>query len=76
MKQCSLCNIQKPIEQFSVKRGKPTPRCKECNNKYFYKWYNENKAKHKATMASNRTKNRKKLHEFLLDYLNLNNKNI
>ena len=69
MKLCSICNEQKSIEQFSLKNGKPTNRCKPCNNDYFKKWYENNKKKQVNRVVANRRKNRKVLQKYILEYL-------
>jgi hypothetical protein len=69
MKTCTKCNLNKPISDFSVKRGKPTSRCKSCNNEYFYKWYNKNKTTQSTRVMSQKKKRRKDSQDFLVEYL-------
>ena len=33
MKSCNICNIAKPIEEFAIKRGKPSCSCRKCVSK-------------------------------------------
>jgi hypothetical protein len=72
MKQCSLCKEYKPIEEYSMKRGKPTNRCKPCNNEYFKKWYLANKDKQIQRVKSNEVKNKLVTQQFILEYFKKN----
>jgi len=47
MKKCTKCNIEKPFEDFAVKKSNKSTgraaRCKKCMNIYLAKWRNEDK---------------------------------
>jgi len=64
-KVCSLCNINKPIEEFSKRKkedNRPDSRCKEChrkNNKIWYQNNKERKAKHNKDNKENIYRQRK-----------------
>ena len=68
-KLCTKCNVLKPIEQFSLKKGKPRSICKPCNNSYFYTWYGKNKPTQAIRLAANRRKNKQALQTFVVNYL-------
>jgi len=38
MKKCRVCNIEKPINEFGTRLGKPTNRCKPCKYKQNNAW--------------------------------------
>lgn len=68
MKTCTKCNTDKPIEDFAMKRGKPTGRCKSCNNEYFYKWYEKNKTTQSVRVMAQKKRRRKEIQQFLVEY--------
>jgi hypothetical protein len=39
MKICIACKKDKPIEEFSIKRGKATGKCRDCHNDYQRQYY-------------------------------------
>lgn len=41
-KVCGVCGRKKLHAEFSVKRGKPSYRCKECHNAYYKDYYSKN----------------------------------
>ncbi len=45
MKTCAVCNSSKPEEEFEVKKGKVTDRCKACKREYDRSYYRANKIK-------------------------------
>lgn len=69
MKQCSKCGVSKPLEEYSLKRGKPTNRCKPCNNEYFKKWYVRNKSEQISRVKQNEKKNKLITQEYVFEYL-------
>jgi hypothetical protein len=72
MKQCSICKVDKALEEFSLKLGKHTNRCKPCNNEYFKKWYTNNKDKQIARVKNNEKKNKILAYKFLFEYFKNN----
>lgn len=70
-KECSKCNEIKSIDEFSLKKGKYRAICKPCNNQYFYNWYENNKTTQIERLRKNRTKNRKLVQDFVVEYLKL-----
>lgn len=72
MKTCSKCNQVKPLEEFSLKRGKPSNRCKPCNNLYFKKWYDCNKQAQIAKVKQNEVNNKKITQEYVFEFLTKN----
>lgn len=46
MKTCTKCNLEKPIERFQVRNGKPISRCKDCIWAANKKWREENPERH------------------------------
>lgn len=44
-KRCTHCNLEKPLEAFSLKRGKPNSRCKMCIGAYMQKHYFANRGR-------------------------------
>jgi 5-methylcytosine-specific restriction endonuclease McrA len=58
MKTCTKCNVEKPLDGFSMAKGKYIAHCKECANARTAKWYAENKerrlAKSKAWFEANK----------------------
>jgi hypothetical protein len=69
MKQCSKCKQIKPLDEYSMKRGKHTTRCKPCNNEYFKKWYKSNKDVHKDRVLTNNKLYKEAAREYVLTYL-------
>jgi len=59
-KKCKFCNEIKPIELFSIKRGKPSSKCKECHSKYYKEYWARpgTKEKHMQRINDNRWKYR------------------
>jgi hypothetical protein len=45
MKKCSLCKIEKGIDQFAKKGKGKQPHCKECQKIKIREWYSKNKAR-------------------------------
>lgn len=45
-KVCSKCKNDLPIEQFSIKKGKPQSYCKSCHSEYRKNHYEQNKQKY------------------------------
>jgi hypothetical protein len=43
MKTCTKCKTEKPLERFSIARGKHITQCKDCVNERSAKWYEQNK---------------------------------
>jgi len=44
MKTCSVCEVEKPIDQFKMKQSK----CNDCNKEYFRNRYHERQKEAKA----------------------------
>ena len=68
MKQCSICKVDKPLDEFSLKNGKPTKRCRPCNNEYFKTWYKNNADKQKKRVKQNEAKNKSVVHKYIIEY--------
>ena len=65
-KTCSVCNIEKPIEEFNRKKSSATgygPRCKKCTNEYLNQWALElkNKQRRRKYVKNCRARMRKKI---------------
>jgi hypothetical protein len=69
MKECRRCGLLKPPEEFSARRYKKQPWCKECNRAYAQQYYQANKPKLKAELIKLRTERQKQNEQFILDYL-------
>ena len=41
-----MCKLEKPLDAFSLKSGKPQWQCKECHSQYRREHYNKNKQKY------------------------------
>lgn len=54
MKKCSLCKIEKPLEEFNKKLNKLQCYCIECNKQNLRKYYVENKENRVRKIMDNR----------------------
>ena len=59
MKTCTKCGLEKSLDLFSMKNGKPQSRCKECFNEYYRAYWKDTEAykKHVERMRESRRKN-------------------
>ncbi len=68
MKTCSQCKVEKPVEACSrraaAKDGRQ-PQCKECAHKMMVRWYQANKARHRAGVAARFQRNRDAFRTFV-----------
>lgn len=75
LKVCSICKAELPITEFNKNKrksdGKQT-HCRECNRKTSRKYYNANKALHKANTVERNRKNRILTQQYVYDYLKTN----
>ena len=68
MKICSKCNIEQPVENFSIKNKQRDTRnawCKECNKQYNRQHYINNNSVYKKKAKEYERKNR----QYIFDYL-------
>ena len=56
-KVCSVCQVEKLIDDFEKRNNKPTYRCKECLSKYHKKYYIQNQDKLKNKTSDFRNNN-------------------
>jgi hypothetical protein len=86
-KVCSLCQVEKSIDDFEKRNEKPTYRCKECLSQYHKDYYSKNrdKLKNKALqfrdsnpdyMKNWRKNNTKKVIEQKINWYNKNRNKI
>ena len=75
MKTCSICNIEKDIEDFSFKNKFKNIRasyCKPCHNERANTWYLKNKEIHKKKTKLNRKNYKIETVTKLFNFLKLN----
>lgn len=58
-KVCSVCQVEKSIDSFEKRNGKPTYRCKDCLSQYCREYYNQNKIRLKSKTSDFRKNNPK-----------------
>ena len=56
-KTCSVCQVEKPIDDFEKRNNKATYRCKDCLSQYHKKYYSKNRDKLKNKTAEFRNNN-------------------
>lgn len=61
MKTCLECKLDKDLDEYHQKRGKPQAKCKRCRSKYMAKRYQDNIVNEKAKRKSNYTKNKEQI---------------
>lgn len=57
MKNCTKCNIEKPLTEFAIKKSRKDGRqsaCKKCQREYAKEWYLENRISHKDSIRTNK----------------------
>lgn len=75
MKICTLCKEAKPLSDFNKKKGSKDglqPQCRVCSKKWFKKYYEDNKEKHKAVVVQNKAAYMARNAELLLETKRLN----
>ena len=68
MKTCTICKKEKELDQFNFKnksRGWLSSYCRECQNRMSADHYRNNKAQYIANNKAGRTRNVKKMVEYL-----------
>lgn len=62
--KCRHCKKQKPLNDFSIKKGEPTTLCLNCKREYQKKWYENNKEKTIKRLK----RNEKRIKDWYRDY--------
>jgi hypothetical protein len=59
-KTCGTCHEIKPVQEFAVKRGAWSSKCKACHNAYYKEYWKNSEAyeKHKVRITKNRRERR------------------
>ena len=57
IKICTTCNIEQPLTDVYLKRGKPRAQCRTCHSKYYRSEYKTKTEQYKARQKSWRTRN-------------------
>lgn len=65
MKTCGACNVEKPLDEFSLKNGKPQWQCKKCHSDYRKNHYNANRQKYIDKAARIKKEYRKEYYDWL-----------
>lgn len=68
IKICTECKLEKLVNQFDIKRGKPRSNCKACVSKYTKQHYIRNREYYLKKATVNRRLARAKLRKFLFEY--------
>ncbi len=72
MQTCTSCKLQKPQEEFSLKREKRNTQCRQCVSVRYKAWYQENKAKESRRAIANtkriKAENQLKMIRYLLEH--------
>lgn len=72
MKKCCRCKEEKPLEGFDWNnraKGRRNKQCRECRRVSRRSWYLKNKEKHLKNVRRRSDAYRKKLQEFIIQYL-------
>jgi hypothetical protein len=75
MKQCSVCKKKKPLVEFNRHAKRPDglqPHCRECNRETSRRYYQKNRQEHLAVVKRRNREQRRKIRQFLYDYLGRN----
>jgi hypothetical protein len=56
-KECSTCETIKPINEFAMKNGRPSFRCKSCHNTWYKEYYANNATNVKRNAAKWKSEN-------------------
>ena len=76
MKTCTLCLIEKPLDEFYRKGKSYKSQCKKCCSEYGKKYYEKNKETHNQTMKKHYLDNKDKYTETHKKYRNENSEKI
>jgi len=76
MKTCTLCLIEKPLDDFYRKGKSYKSQCKKCCSEYGKKYYEKNKETHNQTMKKHYLDNKDKYTETHKKYRNENSEKI